>query len=508
LKKETQYLYSLTLLYLIVSVIGILHHELWLDEAHHWLLSRDSTSLLDLIKNARYEGHPILWNVLLFGITRLTLNPIWMQFLHIGIATAAVFVFLKKAPFPWIFKILFIFGYFMIFEYNLISRNYILGVLFLFLACSVYEKRAEKFTLLCFYLALAANVHLIFVVLAFALFLTLLMEQLQQKKLFQKADFNWGYLIFSSGLLVACLQIIPPTDTAFFNRIDELAFHEKFTKGFIALFKGLLPIPDFRNFHFWNTNLLVDLNKSISAIVGLLCYGIPFLFFYKNKTVLFFVYIALLGVTIFFFFTQMSATRYDGTTYILFISALWIAKYYPSDSNRIQLPFSLLKKTMLYSILSIQFLSGIYAYAMDYQFSFSPSKEVVTFLKEKNLATKPIVCVTCDGTAISPYLEKKIFFLCDGSEQSFCHWNFNCAMNISDAEIQQALISYMTTHNEAVYVSNYPIFKNKFISDWIALSETVEVRYLKSFDHSILRNSAYYIYEIEKRKVTFKSTCL
>ncbi len=148
MKKETTYLILLTAIYFAVSLDGILHHELWLDEAHHYLLARDSNSFIELVKNTRYEGHPILWNTLLYGITRFSLNPFWMQFLHILISTSVVFIFLRKAPFNWIFKTLFIFGYFMIFEYNVISRNYILGVLFLFLACSVFEKRKENFILL------------------------------------------------------------------------------------------------------------------------------------------------------------------------------------------------------------------------------------------------------------------------------------------------------------------------------------------------------------------------
>lgn len=34
----------LTLVYFVISLIGIQHHELWLDESHHWLLARDSGS--------------------------------------------------------------------------------------------------------------------------------------------------------------------------------------------------------------------------------------------------------------------------------------------------------------------------------------------------------------------------------------------------------------------------------------------------------------------------------
>ena len=96
MRNESKYYLFLSLVYFAVSLVGILHHELWLDESHHWLLARDSTSLSNLINNTRFEGHPVLWNVLLFGITRLTYDLFWMQLLHILIATATVFLFLKK----------------------------------------------------------------------------------------------------------------------------------------------------------------------------------------------------------------------------------------------------------------------------------------------------------------------------------------------------------------------------------------------------------------------------
>lgn len=479
-----------------------MHHELWLDEAHHWLLARDSTSLVDLVKNTRYEGHPILWNVLLYGITRFTLNPFAMQVFHILISTSVVFLFLRKAPFSWLFKTLFIFGYFMIFEYNLISRNYMLGVLFLFLACSVFKDLDRKFILLCVYLALAANVHLMFSVLALALFLTVVWERQQQHLLFKKRNDNWGYFIFGFGLLLTIIQIIPPADSTFFNHVNEMVFTEKFTKGFISLFKGLMTIPDFTTIHFWNSNFLVNASKPFSALLGLLVYTLPMLLFYKNKKTLFFAYIALFGTQIFFFITQMSATRHDGMTYIIIIMALWIEHYFAKEDYALKrflnaTPAPFLKNPILYSILSIQFLSGVYAYAMDYQYPFTTSKDTVCYLKERKLNTKTIITVTCDGTLISPYLEKKVWFLCDGSFQSYCHWDFVCAMDISKKRIIAMISDYMETHTETIYVSNYTLFNHVKPNVWIIVNKNIKVRLLKKFDQSIDKNDSY-IFEVAK----------
>ena len=478
-----------------------MHHELWLDEAHHWLLARDSVSMLDLFKNTRYEGHPILWNILLFGITRCTLNPFWMQFLHILISTSVVFIFLRKAPFSFVFKTLFIFGYFMLFEYNVISRNYILGVLFLFLTCSVFKDRNTKFTLLCVYLAIAANSHMMFVIISFAVFLTLLLEQFQNKNLFNKTNLV-GYFIFVIGITIAIFQIIPPSDTLFFDHVNQMTFTEKFTKGFISLFKGLITIPDFRTIHFWNSNFLVNLSKPITAFIGLLIYIIPLLLF-KNRKIIFFFYIGLVGTNLFFFFTQMSATRYDGINYILFIIALWIEKFYTSENYKIKgflnsLQLTLFKKPIIYSILITQLFSGIYAYSMDFKYQFASANATVNYLKEKKLNAKEIISITCDGTTISPYLEKKVWFLSDGGYESYCHWNYTSVSNFSQKNCIDMVSSYLKTHNDAIYVSYYSISDKIKTSNWQQLNDTIKIRFLKKYDNAIIANSSYSIFEVAR----------
>ncbi|HMK06067.1 MAG TPA: hypothetical protein VK476_00970, partial [Flavobacterium sp.] len=410
MKTQNKYLYLLTSLYFIVGFIGICHHELWLDEAHHWLLARDSNSVSELLQNTQNEGHPVLWNLLLYAMTRFTLNPFWMQLLHLIIATAAVVVFLRKAPFNWGFKALFIFGYFMFFEYALISRNYILGVFFLFLACSVFESRHKKFILLSVFLALAANVHLIFAVIAFAIFLILIFEQFMEKRSFRKPAILIGCFIFIIGLALSAIQIIPSGSTQFFNHIHEMPLSDKFTKGFISLFKGLMTIPDFRSIHFWNSNYFVNLSKPLAAIAGLLLYVVPLLLFFKSRKTLFFVYTALLGTQVFFFLTQMSATRHDGMTFLIIIVGMWIEHYFAADDYKLSAALrsnfvGLLKNPIVYGILLIHFFSGIYAYAMDYRYAFTPEKEINDFLKQQHLNTQNILAANCSGTIVSPNLQ-------------------------------------------------------------------------------------------------------
>src|SRR5262245_18036789 len=90
---RTGYIILLTT-FALLCLAGVLRHEIWLDEAHHWLLARDSHSISNLFFNARYEGHPLLWNLILFWFSRFSTNVMGMQIINVIIITMAVGLFL------------------------------------------------------------------------------------------------------------------------------------------------------------------------------------------------------------------------------------------------------------------------------------------------------------------------------------------------------------------------------------------------------------------------------
>src|SRR5437588_5150148 len=69
-------------LLLALNVARTLHHAMWRDELQIFQLGTNSRTLVDLSNNLRYQGHPALWDVLVWGVAHLTPNPAWMQVLH------------------------------------------------------------------------------------------------------------------------------------------------------------------------------------------------------------------------------------------------------------------------------------------------------------------------------------------------------------------------------------------------------------------------------------------
>ena len=126
--------------YGLALAVLLAHHELWADEIQAWLLARDSGGVPELLANLRYEGHPPLWHLLLMPLTRMTNDPSAMQALHWAIAVSAVYVIVRHAPFTALQRALLPFGYYPLYEYGAISRNYALGLLCAAAACSLLRR--------------------------------------------------------------------------------------------------------------------------------------------------------------------------------------------------------------------------------------------------------------------------------------------------------------------------------------------------------------------------------
>jgi hypothetical protein len=93
---------------------------MWRDEAQAWQIARTAHSLPELFHNLRYEGHPALWHLILFGFSKIFVAINTMQYISIAFATGTAFLVLQYATFNRAFRLAFIFGYYLFFEYNMI----------------------------------------------------------------------------------------------------------------------------------------------------------------------------------------------------------------------------------------------------------------------------------------------------------------------------------------------------------------------------------------------------
>ena len=105
LEKAKQYFpFLLTGVYFILSLIGILNHEMWRDEYQAWMVASDAHSIPELFQNLKYEGNPVLWHAFLFILSRFSDEAILMQILHIVISTSFIFLIARYSPFSLLQK--------------------------------------------------------------------------------------------------------------------------------------------------------------------------------------------------------------------------------------------------------------------------------------------------------------------------------------------------------------------------------------------------------------------
>ena len=79
-KKDFIYNILIVLIYAIFTLILVLHHEVWRDEAQVWQLCKN-LSLLELFKHLATEGHPSFFYLINMPFAKMGCPIIAMQLL-------------------------------------------------------------------------------------------------------------------------------------------------------------------------------------------------------------------------------------------------------------------------------------------------------------------------------------------------------------------------------------------------------------------------------------------
>jgi hypothetical protein len=135
----------------------IVHHEPWADDAQAWQLAR-SLSLRELFQTyIRYEASPGLWHFLLWILIRVHVSYAGLHWICGGIAVAATALLVFKSPFPRYLKLMLPFTFFLVFQYAVVARSYVLVPPILYLIATRWKKSPIVIALL---LSLLANLSL------------------------------------------------------------------------------------------------------------------------------------------------------------------------------------------------------------------------------------------------------------------------------------------------------------------------------------------------------------
>ena len=410
-------LWGVFVLYLIVTGYTILQHEMWGDEIHSWNIAKGSVSYADLIYNTRYEGHPPVWYTILWTISKFTHETAYVQMIHWFIAALIVFLVLFFSPMPLLSRVLIPFGYYFMYEYSVLSRNYAIGILLACCICIIIRKDFPyKIPLYYVLLFLMTNTHLLALVLAGCLHLYFLLLQLEQKKSSKIPAIHIlsGVLIFLPSLYF----IFPPSDSQlntdyWINRWNS----EQIKAVGQAPLRSFIPIPAWWEPHFWNTQFLLDSpykSKFLNLVIALLPLTMAVLVLYREKkSLVLFLSNLMLSFIIALVVFPLTSARYAGFLYIGFVIAYWLYCY--------EFPVTAKRRLLANSLLVVQVITGLFMAAKDVRLPFSNASKVTELLRTPAPGEKMVT----DYWAMNPistFADRPIYCIDVQREMSFVLW--------------------------------------------------------------------------------------
>jgi hypothetical protein len=390
-------------LYAATTLAVALHHEPWRDEADPWLLIRDG-GVMTMLARTGYVGMPALWYLAVAPLVKLGLPYVSMTLLNLAFAWAAALLFLIAAPFPRYVRALFVFSYFVAYEYSVLARPYALAMLLLFCALAAWRNRATRPMPFAVSVALLANATPHTLILGAMLGAAFLYDR------GTKARAPLAVMLL--GGLLSFVQLAPPADA------PEGHVLRGASAGRVASAVSSAFFPHLQVRGGW-------------LLGGLLIGGAALAIVNRAASQLF-LWGSLTLLSVLYGLVWMGGVRHGGPILLAVIGALWLA--------RVERPLRAESEVMLLLAvaLALSCISSVRMWIDDVNQPFSGSKELAEHLKRTGLDRQEIAAHRPPhGEAVLPYLPGKQFYYA-GMERygSYMLWNaqYNRAYGMYDQQ--------------------------------------------------------------------------
>ena len=498
--------------FLAIGLIGIFNHAMWRDELNGWLIAKYSQNWGEFWGNIRYEGHPILWYLCLYGLNQLTANPVAMQLFHLALATAAMALWLYFSPFTRLQKVLFVLGYLPIYEYLVISRNYAIGLLTLFAICVLFPTRQKSYLPLAIALAILANTNAYGLLIAIALGLTLILEYLCRKALnlslsSSPANRILSIIIVLAGIALSVIMLMPPGDANLQGGANQWFFQWDFHRFNQALSR------------IWNSYILIlvpgdskPLDVLIFSVLSLGLLGFCMTLFWEFPLVLSFYLLGSSSILLFTYLKFLGSARHYGHLYLILMTAFWLKSYYQPSPLLSQLsPFKVWgdhqrhllsqwqtwvkrhQKTFFMVLLICQMIAGLIGLIRDLTLPYSASRETAHYLKVNHLDQEFLMgSEDFAMTPISGYLGQKIYYPESQTMGSFVLFNSQ-RKPVNDDEILQLAQKQLQQQNlsQLILILNHPLDQKAQEKQ-----SSLNVKAIAAMTRSFIGNEQYYLYRV------------
>ncbi|WP_146010983.1 hypothetical protein [Siphonobacter sp. BAB-5405] len=490
--------YALFVTYAFFMSCSLWQHEMWRDELQAWGIVASTDNLLDLAFNARYEGHPLLWFILLWPFAQLFDHPGVMQVLHGALALGSAYLIIFKSPFRFFEKALILFSYYFIYEYVTISRNYQIGVLIICGICVLWRNPQKNLLAISGLLFLLFQTNVFAFLVGLGLAVGLLAEEVNARRIWPLRTTS----LMAAGLILAGIvgtaQSLPPADSGFLNQWTRGFNPGIFFFAAAGMAHGFLPISSFSEYHFWNFSLF-PFGLGVKLALGLALAVLAV--FSKPKTS---VALLILVASVFFIFVftyekPRGLFRHFGHYTLALIAAYWI-----DGTKRSSRPVFTLGYFGV-AILLLQVLAGMNAWYRDLRYPFSRAEDMASYLQKHYPAHTSVAGAFQEYmTPLQWFLGRPVYGLDVQQERPYVlwsksHWN-DTLNNQPDSLTYQRFVSYQRSHPASVLVMAYhrPNHPEEGQQDTLRSTEgTYVFTCLKKFDGSIT-DEDYYLFNARK----------
>lgn len=382
LNKEKIFNIFVILIFVLVSVMLGLHHEAWADEAQSWLLARDASIYQLLTNYLHYEGHPILWYLILkfFLFIKFPYEKIYL--ISVLFSTIGVSLFVCKSKFNKLIKVLFTFSFFIIYQYNIVCRCYCLVLPILSLIAILWKDRHKHIFLFTLLLIVLLSLEVSTFLIAGSIFVYLLYD-FYKNKYDNKKEHIISYVILFLFFLITTIYCFPKTSVSNGTRTFFLSY---------SFFYPITVGNDLSD----KIELLLTIGGYITSLI-LIVY---FYLIYKNDKFNLWQFIMFIGLPCLFSMIVYFQGWHLGIILITAIFCFWIHDYHDNK---------LVKRLLIFSFIC-QIPWTIYTVYNDIKYTYYGSIEPAKFIKKYDYKNLKIYGYSFFSVGVNAYFDENIFY--------------------------------------------------------------------------------------------------
>lgn len=431
--------------YITLVFVLVIRHSVWQDEGQAWLIARDMP-FWSMFTLAGYEGNGMLWHALIYPFAHFGASILSMQILNAAFAAAAVYVILRYAPFPAALRIAIISGYFFMFEYAVIARNYSISVFLIFLIAALYKTRFERpgrFFILLVILSLT-NLHSCIISIVIAAMFAY--ETWYAAAPITKKTAIKVLVFFAYAVLMQAIMLRPPSDLWSYTSATHYEMTARhFSDTILTEIDAFTPVPQVRS-AFWETSQIKPSSWApFIALVILVCSFIPLMRHKKAMA----LYGGMSGLLLLLFFLKYNFhMRHEGFLYMSWLFAYWISYEHRGHASKMAqlLPISNL---FIGIVAGAQIYAALIAYDMSFKVPFTNYEQMASFIGHAQEGVPVMVYPGWLVGGLAPYLPSNYRFVCIETMApcTYMVWTQSFERNTqTNAQIRANIVQFQTTH--------------------------------------------------------------